>query len=69
MILKSACRCSVLAETFSSMANLVERTFILPPNLLFCQHAVNDQPFLLFAHLIRELKPLGVMIIMDFTSF
>ena len=53
MVLKSACRCSVLAEPFYSLANLVERTFILAPNLLFCQNADNDQPFLLFAHFFQ----------------
>jgi hypothetical protein len=53
MILKSACLCSVLAETFYSLANLVERTFILPPNLLFCQNIDNNQPFLLFAHFFQ----------------
>jgi hypothetical protein len=53
MILKSACRYSVLAETFYSLANLVERTFILAPNLLFCHNVDNDQPFLLFAHFFQ----------------
>ena len=53
MILKSTCRCIVLAETVCSLANLVVRTFILAPNLLFCQNADNDQPFLLFAHFFQ----------------
>ena len=53
MILKSACCCSVLAETVHSLANLVERTFILAPNLLFCQNTDNNKPFLLFARFFQ----------------
>jgi hypothetical protein len=53
MNLKSACRCSVFAETVHSLANLVVRTFILALNLLFWQNVDNDKPFLLFAHFFQ----------------